>query len=59
VTKLQAEVEDLIAVCNGDARGVIAALIMVNQQLETELAELRAQMAAHPVDEPRPHAVLH
>jgi hypothetical protein len=37
----------------------VAALILVNQQLETELAELRAQMAARPFDEQMAHAVLH
>ncbi len=43
MTKLDAEVDDLIAACHGDTRGTVAALILVNQQLETELAELRAR----------------
>ena len=45
--------------CSVDTRGTVAALILVNQQLETELAELRAQMAARPFDEQMAHAVLH
>lgn len=59
MTKLEAEADDLIAACHGDARGTVAALILVNQQLETELAELRAQMAARPFDEQMGHAILH
>jgi hypothetical protein len=59
MTKLVAEADDLIAACHGDARGCVAALILVNQQLETELAELRAKMAARPSDEQMVHAVLH
>jgi hypothetical protein len=59
MTKLDAEADDLIAACHGDARGCVAALILVNQQLETELAELRAQIAARPGEEPKPQAVLH
>ena len=58
MTKLVAEADDLIAACHGDARGCVAALILVNQQLETELAELRAKMAARPSDEQMVHAVL-
>jgi hypothetical protein len=58
MTKLDAEVDDLIAACHGDTRGTVAALILVNQQLETELAELRAQMAARPFDDHMAHVVL-
>jgi hypothetical protein len=59
MTKLVAEADDLIAACHDDARGCVAALILVNQQLEIELAELRAQMAGRPSDAPSVHAVLH
>jgi hypothetical protein len=59
VTKLDAEVDDLIAACHGDARGCVAALILVNQQLETELAELKAQLAGQRADEAMMQAVLH
>lgn len=58
MTRLDAEVDDLIAACHGDTRGVVAALILVNQQLETELAELKAQMAIRRAEEPM-QVVLH
>lgn len=33
----------LIAMCNGDARSTIKALILANEYLETELSELRTK----------------
>jgi hypothetical protein len=33
----------LIAMCNGDPRSTIKALILANEYLETELSELRAK----------------
>ena len=33
----------LIAMCNGDPRGTIKALILANEYLETELSEMRAK----------------
>ncbi len=60
MTQLDSEIDDLIAACHGDARGVVGALIMVNRQLETELAELKAQLvAARAAETPSTHAVLH
>ncbi len=37
-------VEDAIATCNGDMRGALKALLIVNEHLEEELIELRAAM---------------
>lgn len=45
MTKLDSEVDELIAACNGDVRGCVAALIMVNDKLEQELVALRVQIA--------------
>lgn len=59
MTKLESEADDLIAACHGDARGCVAALILVNRQMEAELEDLRAQVAARPLDTPLDHAVLH
>jgi len=60
VTQLDSEIDDLVAACHGDIRGVVGALIMVNRQLETELAELKAQLvAARAAEVPSAHAVLH
>jgi hypothetical protein len=36
-----AAVEDAIATCNGDLRGALKALLIVNEHLEAELVELR------------------
>ena len=40
-----AAVEDAIATCNGDLRGALKALLILNEHLEAELMELRAAMA--------------
>lgn len=37
-------IEDAIATCNGDLRGALKALMLVNEVLESELAELQAAM---------------
>ena len=39
-----AAVEDAIATCNGDLRGALKALLIVNEHLEAELVELKAAM---------------
>lgn len=60
MTQLDTEIDDLIVACHGDTRGVVGALIMVNRQLETELADLKAQLvAARAAEAPMAHAVLH
>ena len=38
-------VEDAIATCNGDLRGALKALLIVNDHLESELMELQAALA--------------
>ena len=40
-----AAVEDAIATCNGDLRGAVKALLILNEHLEAELVELQAAMA--------------
>lgn len=60
MTQLDSEVDDLIAACHGDTRGLVGALIMVNHQLEAELADIKAQLvAARAADAPKLIAVLH
>lgn len=60
MTQLDSEIDDLIAACHGDTRGVVGALIMVNRQLETELAELKARLvAARAAEVSSAQAVLH
>jgi hypothetical protein len=40
-----AAIDEIVARCNGDIRGALEALLLVNEQLEAELIELRAVMA--------------
>ena len=40
-----AAVEDAIATCNGDIRGALEALLILNEHIEAELMELQAAMA--------------
>jgi hypothetical protein len=40
-----AAVEDAIATCNGDIRGALKALLILNEHLEAQLVELQAAMA--------------
>jgi hypothetical protein len=38
----EATIDQIVATCNGDLRGALRALLMVNEQLEAELAQLHA-----------------
>jgi hypothetical protein len=38
----EAAIDEIVASCNGDIRGALKALLLVNEQLEAELAELYA-----------------
>ena len=42
----QAAIDQIVATCNGDMRGALKALLMVNEQLEAELAQFYAAVAA-------------
>ncbi len=35
-------IDQIVATCNGDVRGALKALLLVNEQLETELMQLYA-----------------
>jgi hypothetical protein len=35
-------IDEIVAACNGDLRGALRALLLVNEQLEAELAQLYA-----------------
>ena len=43
--QLEAAADQALAICGGDARETIKALIVANQFLETELEELRAAVS--------------
>ena len=42
----ETDIDDIISTCDGDLRGAVKALLMVNEQLEAELQALYAA-AAH------------
>jgi len=38
-------IDQIVATCNGDVRGALKALLLVNEQLEAELAQVYAAVA--------------
>ena len=38
-------IDQIVASCNGDIRGALKALLLVNEQLEAELAQVYARVA--------------
>jgi hypothetical protein len=54
----EAAIDEIVANCNGDLRGALKALLLVNEHLEAEIAELYAA-AAHSVLAARRNSVLH
>ena len=41
----EAAIDEIVARCNGDVHGALKALLLVNEQLEAELAQLYAAVA--------------
>jgi hypothetical protein len=41
----EAVIDEIVARCNGDMRGALKALLLVNEQLEAELQQLQAAVA--------------
>jgi hypothetical protein len=41
----EAAIDHIVASCNGDIRGALKALLLVNEQLEAELAQVYAAVA--------------
>ena len=44
-TLSEATIDKIVATCNGDLRGALMALLLVNEQLEAELQQLHAAFA--------------
>jgi predicted RecB family endonuclease len=40
-------IDDLVETCNGDLRGAVMALLLINEQLENELQALRETNSQH------------
>jgi hypothetical protein len=41
-------IDEIVAMCDGDVRGALKALLLVNEQLEAELARLYAAVSYGP-----------
>jgi len=41
----ESAIDKIVARCNGDIRGALQALLLVNEQLEAEILELQAAVA--------------
>ncbi len=41
----EAAIDHIVATCNGDIRGALKALLLVNEQLEAELAQAYAAVS--------------
>jgi len=54
----EAVIDKIVASCNGDLRGALKALLMVNEHLEAEIAQLYAAAAQYGLTE-RGNGVLH
>lgn len=51
-------IDEIVANCNGDLRGAVRALLLINEHLEAELAQLYA-VAAHSGLTERRNSALH
>lgn len=45
----EAAIDQIVATCNGDLRGAVKALLLVNEQLEAELAQAYAAAARNAI----------
>jgi replication-associated recombination protein RarA len=51
-------IDEIVASCNGDIRGALKALMLVNEHLEAELQQLQA-VVAHGAAAQRGSSALH
>jgi hypothetical protein len=50
---IEAKIDEIIATCDGDLRGALRALLLVNEHLEFELHQLQTTLAHDEVAERR------
>ena len=55
----EAAIDDIVASCDGDIHGALKALLLVNEQLEAELAQLYAAVTAAAAPFERGGSALH
>ena len=51
------DVDEIVAACNGDLRGALKALMLVNEQLEQRLQRIIAELIDQLPDRPPQHLV--
>ena len=51
------DVDEIVAACNGDLRGAVKALMLVNEQLEQTLQRISAELNDQFPDRPPRHLV--
>ena len=51
------DVDEIVAACNGDLRGAVKALMLVNEQLEQKLQRISAELIDQLPDRPPQHLV--
>jgi hypothetical protein len=51
------DVDEIVAACNGDLRGAVKALMLVNEQLEEKLQRISAELIDQLADRPPRHLV--
>ena len=49
----EAAIDEIVASCNGDLRGALKALLLVNEHLEAEIAQLYASAVQYGLPERR------
>ncbi|MBV9566123.1 MAG: hypothetical protein JOY90_37595 [Bradyrhizobium sp.] len=54
----EAAIDEIVARCDGDLRGALKALLLVNEHLEAEIAQLYAAAAHYGITE-RGSSALH
>lgn len=47
-TPVETQIDEIVATCDGDLLGAVKALILVNERLEREIAQLQAEALRAP-----------
>jgi len=55
--RIEAQIDEIIDTCDGDLRGAVKALLLVNELLEFELQQLQARSARDEKAERRMNAL--
>jgi hypothetical protein len=56
--RTEVQIDEIVAMCEGDLRGALKALMLVNEHLESQLEQLHATRI-HDENTERPASLLH